>query len=180
MTLEEAEEQYKASDGDEGYLMWHEFGSKKTEEYHNVIIPNDLKAKWDREIIEQNFRFLEAPGNSSSNGLASILSAMGRGFCNPEMYAERLLDLIEKMRGLDALEKVNVIRNMGATTSQFRTGGIDVYRRMGASYLRRMDAVMQRFMDFTCPDEPASHHPKSPSKLKLYRDAVDEYRRNIK
>lgn len=180
MTIKEAEEMYKYCGGDEGYIMWHEFGTKKTREYSNVIIPNDLKAQWDRDIIESNLATLESLDNTSSNGIASVLSAMDRGFCNPLDYADRLLGALEKMMKLNPLEKVHVIRNMGQRETQFHSSGIEVFRKLGDTYLRRMDAIMRRFMDFECPDEPAANSPKAPSKLKLYREAVSAYNENIR
>ena len=89
MTMQEAEENYKFVDGDEGYYMWHEIGDKAYDEYRAMQIPREIKAGWDEEMAEAAFDRLTASGPSQceTGDVWIIVQAIGRAYTgNGELY----------------------------------------------------------------------------------------------
>jgi len=176
MTLAEAEELYKFCCGNEGYYMWHEAGAKAVEEYTALKISKEQKGKWDRDIIEQYLSAMKTSPEHSANWFDHVLGALARGNCEVVGYAKKLLDAMEEMDDLDELSKIDIIRSMGED-SQFHVSGCQFFC-LKTPYMYRMEQVMERFVDFEVKDEKADpRFERSPSKLKLYRDAVDLYKK---
>jgi len=174
MTLQEAEDIYKSCFGDEGRIMWKEIGREAYDEYRALNISREMKAKWDTEIIEQYFHAFQGSPNHSASGVRQILNALVRGYVKVDLYADRLLNALEQMTGLEDYEKITIIRYMGED-SQFDVSGAQFYC-LNTPWADRMHGIMLKFMDFTCPDLPVDpRYPRSPSGMKLYREAVALY-----
>lgn len=177
MTLEEAKDNYMFCNGNEGYIMWHELGQKACKEFSDLNISREIKAEWDREIIEKYLEAFTSSPSNPSGWLDNVLEALERGYCETQEYAKRLLDELEKLEDIDELEKIHIIRRMGEDT-QFRMSGCRFYCRK-TPYMERMNAIVHKLMDFECPDEKADpRFEKSPSKLKLYNEAVERYEKS--
>ena len=83
------------------------------------------------------------------------------------------------MDTLDDLNKIHIIRTMGED-SQFDVSGCQFFC-LKTPYADRMNGIMQKLMDFDCPDEKADpRFERSPSKRKLYDEAVALYKNAYK
>lgn len=176
MTLREAEEIYKSCFGNEGRYVWHEIGPEAYREYCDLKISRETKAKWDRDLLELYLNAIRNSPDYAASWVNHVLEALVRGNCETDEYARRLLDELERAPKLNDLNRINVIRYMGED-SRFHVSGCQFYC-LRTPYADRMDAIMQRMMDFECPDEKADpRFERSPSKKKLYQEAVDLYRK---
>ncbi len=173
MTLKEAEEQYKFCNGEEGYIMWHECGDKAVREYHDLKIPKEIKAQWDRDLIEENLDALERSPQEYHGFLGRVLDSMARGNCDPAEYADRTLDVLESMVDIDYEGRIRILEFMGRN-SQFHADGCKLFCDLGEDYAERMDRIVRKIMDFPCPDEPI-RYLRGRNMLELYSKAVSGY-----
>ena len=175
MTLEQAEKEYKFCFGNEGYYMWHEIGEKAYREYCDLYIPRETKAKWDTEMTEKDLDALYESPSGASSWFDRIIDALARGYMDVNKYADKLLCWMEYAHDLSDENRIRIIKRMGEE-SQFHKSGCQVY--FNTPYAKRMHGIMKKWMDFVCEDEPLDpRFPKSPSKLKLYREAVEAYKK---
>ncbi len=177
MTIEEAKELYMFCNGNEGYYMWHEAGEKETREYSALKISKEVKAEWDKEIIEKNLGLIDKEINNSSGCVSRILEALLRENVNPDEYADRFLSTLEKLMASDDMDKIHIISTMGEDRLNHISGC--QYFCLHTVYGDKMNMIMQRFMDFEVPDELSlPQFPKSVNKQVLYKDAVEDYCRS--
>nr|MCR5148486.1 hypothetical protein [Eubacterium sp.] len=112
MTLVEAEDIYKELYGDEGYAMWHEIGDKAYKNYKLLNISDADKAKWDRDILEDNFEIFSIDPDRSWHAIRVILDVFSRGYISPEGYALRLLDEMVKLENPSDSNRIDIIHVM--------------------------------------------------------------------
>ena len=178
MTLQEAEEMYKYCLGNEGYYMWHECGAEAVEEYSKLNITRDIKAAWDRDIIEKYLPSLEDDSEYASSAFNNVMEALKRQNCTDERYAGKVLTLLEENASkYDVSGRIFIILNMGEKTL-FSMSGCE-YFCLHTIYGDRLDVVMEKMMNFDCPDAPALPKASRSRNLQdLYKQAVTEYCRS--
>ena len=171
MTLEQAEKEYKFCNGNEDYYMYKEIGPEAYKEYTALNITDDIKAKWDSDIIEQYLGVLEEGSNKSYLWLSYVMDALNRGYCETEAYALRVLDVLEKMVDYDDEDKVYIIDVMGHAGLRDNSGCRFFCTK--TPYGKWMNELVHRIMDFKCSEE--RKHPKGPRLCDLYDEFVAEY-----
>lgn len=155
MTIEEAEKYYKDFMGD-SYLMWHETGSEKTKEFHDMNISDEVLAKWDEDILEKRFEWLSELDDRAWHYHVDILRVLELGHIQDITgYVKRLLDVMEEMPDkIDQHNRISIIENMRDDTPFHRSPVRMICER--TPYGLRMDIIMRKIMDFKCIDEPES------------------------
>ncbi len=176
MTMQEAEENYKFVDGDEGYYMWHEIGDKAYDEYRAMQIPREIKAGWDEEMAEAAFDRLTASGPSQceTGDVWIIVQAIGRAYTgNGELYAARLLNLLLKKTELSEYDRIMLIDVFGHQGYHNDCGCKIFFEK--TQYGPQMDRMVRKLMDFTPSDVKCAPYPKSPLLSELYQKHVEDY-----
>lgn len=155
MTMEEAEKYYKDFHGDT-YLMWHETGKDTMNEFLNMKIADDILAKWDEDLLEQDFSWMEELDDRTWHYHADILKTLDTGHIQDITgYVARLLDDMEKMPGrVDLHNRMDIIENMHDSVTFHRSPVKMICER--TPYGLRLDKIMQEIMNFKCVDEPES------------------------
>ncbi len=155
MTMEEAEKYYKDFRGD-SYLMWHETGMDSTHEFLDMNIADDTLAKWDEELLERDFKWLEEFSDRTWRHHIDILRTLELGHIKDVSgYVKRLLDDMEQMPGrIDLHNRLNIIENLRDNVTFHRSPVKMICER--TSYGLRLDRIMQEIMNFKCYDEPES------------------------
>ena len=178
MTMEEAEKYYKDFHGD-SYLMWHESGTETTREFFDMKIPDDVLAKWDAELVEKDFSWMEEFDDRTWNYHSDILKVLDKGHIEDiSKYVERLLDDMEKMPGrIDLHNRLSIIENMRDNVTFHRSPVKMICER--TSYGLRLDRIMQEIMNFKCYDEPesAGYFRVTAKDEKLRIEYSDKYNR---
>ena len=167
MTLKEAEELFKQLNGEDPYLIWHEAGEKTLHEYHDLKIPFETKRQWVSELAEQHFAAFQSHPERSWLWFANILDLMEYEYCDTERCGVRLLAVLEGMTELDADNKISVIEYMGSRLRS-RDSGCKLFCQR-TSLGARMNRIMERLMDFTCP-------PETPEEMGRRRISMEERR----
>lgn len=180
MTMQEAEENYKFVDGDEGYYMWHEIGEKAYNEYKAMQIPREVKAGWDEEMVEKAFDRLTASGPKSceSGDVRIIIDAISRSYTeNSDLYAARLLNVILKKTEINDLDRIYLINDFGHQ-GYHNDSGVKVFFEK-TSYGPQMDKLVRKLMDFTPQDATfAPFYERGVSMLDLYRKFTAQYEKS--
>ncbi len=183
MTIEEAEKYYKEFRGD-SYVMWHETGAETTGEFMDMHISDEVLAKWDEDMLEDEFKNLLDFDDRTWYSHAYILSILELGHIQDiKGYVKRLLDAMEEMPGrINLHNRLNIIDNMRDSITFHRSPVRMICEK--TPYGLRMDKIMRRIMDFQCIDEPeslgylrakASDEPRKQEYIEKYNQAFARY-----
>ena len=145
MLLSDAKELYIKYNGD-GYKMYLD-NIPLHNEYLELNIPERTLAEWDEEIIAGYFDKLHDEPDRVWAVQDTIIKMLRKGRCDYLKWCGRLLDELEGFGYLDKKSKILVIENMAGRDQKLREGGAYLIITK-TPYARRLDMIMQEFMDF--------------------------------
>ncbi len=143
MTLAEAEQFYKAYDGNSFHMDREEpamYGAFKS-----LALSPEITRKWDEDLIEGIFGSLWEQPKRAWSLHHRLIDLIRRN--KEERYFVRLLDEMEKMDTLDKESKVLIIENMAGRDLALK-GGCMLLETFPA-HAERVDWIMNKIMDFT-------------------------------
>ena len=175
MTIKEAEELFKELNGEDPYLIWHEAGEKALHEYYELEIPYNVKCDWTAELMEKHFASMEANPERAWHEVACILDLLETNYCDANWYGSRLLDALEHTDSFDAENRVLITEYMGSRLRN-KDSGCKIFC-LKTDLGERLNRIMQRLTDFSCPPETADErYPKRVSLRERREKAIAKYR----
>ena len=150
MWIEEAKQLFFYYCGSE-YWMQREEPSKH-EAFRSLHIPDATISQWNAELAEDRIRRLWDQPDRAWRNHDTALRALLRRPVGYERLGEMLLDRMEHVPEISEHERVLIIENMAGQNRDLDNGGVYFFCRY-TGLGKRMEEVMEKFMDFPCERE---------------------------
>ncbi len=174
MLFSDAKDYYFEHMGDGYYMFLDE--TKKYEEFKAMQIPDNIRAEWDEEMLNDLFEHLHDEPSDVWAKHGRILKVLQRGHCDYVKWGKKLLDEMDGFDYLDKKNKILIIENMGGRDRYLKNGGAFLIITK-TPYAKRLDEIMQYFMDFYVTEDDYIKEPGWDDIRDRYNRAVLRYNR---
>ena len=147
MRIEEAKQMYFAYCGNEYWMQREE--PAKFEAFRSLRIPDATISRWNAELAEDNIRRLWDQPDRAWRRHDTLLRCLLRRPDGYERLGAMLLDQMEHVPEIDEHQRILIIENMAGQNCDLDNGGVYFFCRY-TGLGKRMEEVMEKFMDFPC------------------------------